>query len=351
MRFTSPFLFTVCQVGAEKALKAEIARDYPELRFAFSRPGFLTFKKAEGEITTDFELKSVFARAYGVCHGKKSLADAQKFIPELRAQDPRVKLHAWERDRYAPGETPKGFEPGSWVKPLIKALKVENSPAEDGDTICDLIAVEEDEYWVGVHQHSHWHSPYAGGRPEIAVPKDAPSRAYLKLEEGILWSGAPLRKGDIAVEIGSAPGGASYSLIRRGLNVLGIDPAEMDPKILKSPQYKHISRPVNQVLREELPNSVEWLLLDMNVAPNVSIFAMDRLASRMIDTLLGVLLTVKLNDWKIAAEIPSILEHVRAIGMSKVRATQLASNGQEIFVYGLTRKGKQRLSNQKSSKS
>ena len=38
---TSPFLFTVCQVGAEGALKNEVLRSHPELRFAYSRPGFV----------------------------------------------------------------------------------------------------------------------------------------------------------------------------------------------------------------------------------------------------------------------------------------------------------------------
>ena len=38
------FVFATCQFGAEAALKDEIARDVPALRFAYSRPGFLTFK-------------------------------------------------------------------------------------------------------------------------------------------------------------------------------------------------------------------------------------------------------------------------------------------------------------------
>ena len=38
------FLFATCQVGAEAALKAEMAHRWPGFRFAYSRPGFLTFK-------------------------------------------------------------------------------------------------------------------------------------------------------------------------------------------------------------------------------------------------------------------------------------------------------------------
>ena len=58
----SPFLFTVCQVGAEAALKQEVAREHPELKFAFSRPGFITFKNDSGVLPLHFELRSVFAQ-------------------------------------------------------------------------------------------------------------------------------------------------------------------------------------------------------------------------------------------------------------------------------------------------
>lgn len=40
------FFLTTCQVGAERALKREFARRWPELHAAFSRPGFVTFKHA-----------------------------------------------------------------------------------------------------------------------------------------------------------------------------------------------------------------------------------------------------------------------------------------------------------------
>ena len=41
------FIFATCQVGAEKAVKGEVARRWPDFRFAYSRPGFLTFKLPE----------------------------------------------------------------------------------------------------------------------------------------------------------------------------------------------------------------------------------------------------------------------------------------------------------------
>lgn len=351
------FIFTVCQAGAELALKKEIVQRYSEFHPAFSRPGFITFKKAQtGELSPDFELQLVFARAYGLSDCKGSLQDFGARLAlfqswALKSGRGKLRLHFLERDFHPVGEEPKGFVIGerarkakldflSLIPEEKRDLFFEEEKAQLGDWVLDFIVVEEAEIWMGHHIHTSFHSPFPGGRPTgIVVPPEAPSRAYLKLEEALLWSGAPLQAGDCAVEIGSAPGGSCLALLRRGLEVVGIDPGEMDPVISQDPKFTFIQKTVASVLREDLPENVHWLLLDMNVVPSVSLFSVDRLASRMKDSLLGVLLTVKINQWKWADQIPSMLEHIQAMGMQKVRATQLSSNGQEIFIYGLTRKG------------
>jgi len=350
----SQFIFVVCQVGAEPALKKEIGREHPDLKFAFSRPGFITFKSATENLPLDFCLRSVFARSYGLSMGKlgpkegtqkEKAEQILKWIEQRRSSSSNAIqpcLHIWERDQYQPGEEPLGFKAGVWRDSAVQAFQTDlpiNQPAKNGDLVFDVILVEEDEWWCGVHQHNSDHSAFPGGNPIIPLHPDAPSRAYVKFEEALLWSGAPIRSGDVAVEVGSAPGGASFSMLQRGLSVVGIDPAKMDPIVARSKSFQHIQRPVASVLREELPETVHWFLMDMNVAPAVSIFAVDRLATRLRESLLGVLLTVKLNQWKLADEIPSILEHVRVMGMAQVKATQLPSNRQEIFIYGITRKG------------
>ena len=276
---SSSFLFTVCQVGAEATLKKEIAREHPSLKFAYSKPGFLTFKQAESPIPQDFDLHSVFARSFGVSVGGVKSSEFSK-LSEI-AQDllkagkkSKLRLHVWERDLHPPGEEPKGFQSGAWARKWEKNIRkqmpglFEDFPqAKTDDLVMDVILLDEDLAWVGSHIHSATHSPWPGGRPLLSVPKEAPSRAYLKLEEAILWSGTHLRSGDTAVEIGSAPGGASYALLERGLHVVGIDPAKMDPLLLKHPHFQHFQTPVANILREDLPDSVEWLLLDMNVEP------------------------------------------------------------------------------------
>lgn len=347
------FLFTVCQVGAEKALKSELARDYPQFKFAFSQPGFITFKwDSKNSLPPDFELKSVFARAYGLSKGQFQLQEIDSILNlakelAVQASKGRIHLHVWEKDQYAPGEEPMGFSFGQSSSEFESQLRQAAEPylfaphsiPASGETVLDIIILDELKGWIGFHIHSGFHSIFPGGRHRISLPQDAPSRAYLKFEEGLQWSGAALRKGDTAIEIGSAPGGTSYALLKRGLKVIGIDPGDMAPELLKNSDFIHMKRTVASVLREELPQSIQWLLLDMNVEPRISLFAVDRLASRMKDTLLGVFLTVKMNQWRYAAEIPSMVEHVKAMGMVRVKVAQLSSHRQEILIFGLTRKG------------
>src|SRR5437762_697324 len=108
------FLFTTCQVGAEATLKRELAKHRPSFRFAYSRPGFITFKlPPDHGLEHDFDLKSIFARSYGFSLGKvenESVDAAATEVWQLAAGTPFAALHVWPRDLHAPGD--HDFEAG-----------------------------------------------------------------------------------------------------------------------------------------------------------------------------------------------------------------------------------------------
>ena len=246
---TTSFLFCVCQTGAEGAVAEELARSRPTLRRAFARPGLITFKDTAGEVAPDLTLGAVFVRAFGASIGPAAdlatLVDAvRRFCPEGQA----VRLHVWERDVSRPGEEPQGHQYGlqaAEARARIEAAwagtgraLLPGARAEDGDWVLDVIVAGDEPWWLGCHIHGPEHGPWPGARIAVEMPLEAPSRAYRKLEEALIWSGAPLRAGDVAVEIGSSPGGASYALLRRGVEVHGIDPATVS--------YTHLTLPTNR---------------------------------------------------------------------------------------------------------
>jgi len=358
---TSSFLFCVCQTGAEGAVAEELAHIRPSLRRAFARPGLITFKDTAGEVVApDLRLGAVFVRAFGASIGPAAelsalVAAVTRFCPEGQA----VRLHVWERDVSRPGEEPSGHQYGlqaaeararieaAW--PATGRELLAGARAEDGDWVLDVIVSGDEPWWLGYHIHGPGHGPWPGGRIAVEMPPEAPSRAYRKLEEALRWSGAPVQAGDVAVEIGSSPGGASYALLRRGVEVHGIDPAKMAPVVLDynkdrpGNHFIHLDRPMSMVQRGDLPQVLHWVLLDVNLAPQIALITARRLAARPRGALLGVLLTLKLDDWKAIKHIPRFLNSVSAMGMVEVKATQLPSNRMEVFVCGLTEKGQARM--------
>jgi 23S rRNA (cytidine2498-2'-O)-methyltransferase len=344
----SQFLFTVCQRGAEPALKAEIARLWPDFRFAYSRPGFVTFKLPDdAKLAEDFDLQSVFARTYGFSLGRVQGSDASGLAGDVwRLMEDRPQaLHVYERDAAEPGE--RDFEPGvtllaEEVGRLVAEAAGENPPSvnrivRSGQHVLDVVLVEPNEWWIGRHRASAPPSRWPGGVFPVELPEEAVSRAYLKMAEALAWSRLPIEKGDRCVELGSAPGGAAQMLLDRGCLVTGIDPAEMPPELLEREGFTHVRARSKDLKRREF-HGMQWLTADLNVAPNYTLETVEAIVTHRATHFRGLILTLKLIEWEMAGQIPEYLERVRSWGFEHVRARQLSYNRQEICVAALRRR-------------
>ena len=346
------FLFVTCQVGAEKAVKSELARRWPDFRFAYSRPGFLTFRiPAEPRLMTDFDLESIFARAYGFCLGKVTGGDFDELareVWEVYGQRPVRRLHVWPRDAAKPGD--HDFEP-SITAEAIKAHQAafrhcphpeklaEEAhdplrPGEKGEFVLDCVMVQTEEWWVGYHRVKSVPSQWPGGMMNLELPEDAVSRAWLKMEEALRWSQLPMSAGAQCVELGSAPGGASQALLSRGLMVTGIDPAEMHPNLLKHPSFTHIRKRALDVRRRQF-RKTRWITADMNVDPEYTCDVLESIVTHPEVNVRGMLITLKLLDWRQYDTISQYLERIRGWGYNFVWARQLQYNRQEVCVAAL----------------
>jgi hypothetical protein len=80
----------------EPALKREVARTRPELRFAYSRPGLVTFK-SERPVTAEDPPGSVFARVWGRSIG--AAADVESAAEKLAAAGVSgERVHVFQRE-------------------------------------------------------------------------------------------------------------------------------------------------------------------------------------------------------------------------------------------------------------
>lgn len=311
------FAFATCLPGLEPALKRDVARVRPELRFAYSRPGLVTFK-SPSTITPDDRPGSVFARVWGASLGaSRDPDDAAHKLAQVGA----TRVHVFARDE----ETPPDLAP--WRAALTAWP---TGRAHDSELVADVIVAADEPAWLGLHRHDREHLPEPGGAISVEVPADAPSRAYAKIEEAIAWCELPIAAGQVALEIGAAPGGAVMALAKRGLTVWGVDTGELAPQVLALPGVHHLAMKVGALRWEELPPRVDWLLVDVNLAPQVALHEIARLMPPLKKTLRGAVITLKLNDWAFVDELGVLAERIAGFGFHDVRMRHLPSNRREV---------------------
>lgn len=328
----SHFVFATCHPGLESALTHELAARRPELRRSFSRPGFLTLKQPDAPVDPAAPLGALLARAFGVGLGPwRNGAEAVQTVRALAQAEGQLALHAWAMEGVPP--------PMEQVAALRSAtLGCWRDDLAVGAAVLDLVALEPATVWMGWHRHTAQHSVHAGGCMPMAVPLEAPSRAYGKMVEALAWSGAALAPGDTALELGSAPGGGTLALLQRGLHVVAVDPGRMDPSLAGVAQahgvtLTHLCKPVAQLLPRELPPA-QWLFSDMNLAPAVVLRAVQRLMPAQRQSLRGVLMNWKINDLAVVSGLGDLLMRFAGLGFCDVRAAHLGQHRQEIAVWG-----------------
>ena len=345
------FIWVCCQAGAEATLKADVARHHAALRFSFSRPGFVTFRLPADDAALDpTKLQSAFARAAGWSVGRID-ADVTKLsaILEELPRHPFKHLHLWSRHERLPGD--RGFEPfltaeegllGNELRPAfcegleLPGLQV-NRPAKRGDWVIDVILVDETTWWVGYHRAWNVVTGWPGGIPPLKRREDIVSRAFWKMEEALRWSRLPLKAGQQCIEIGSSPGGACQSLLHRGLLVIGLDPADMDPRIVQHANFRHVRARAADLKRKEFAGAT-WLFSDANIAPENTLAAVEDIVTNRRVNVQGMLLTLKLLDWSMAAELQPHIDRIRGWGYRFLRTRQLAFNRRELCVLAVRRK-------------
>lgn len=343
------FVFAVTQAGAERPLKNEIARAHPPLRFAFSRPGFVTFR-APTEITVgnEVELNSVFARTWGYSLGKVSGHDdielaraAWRLVGEEAPGRRFAHLHVWPRERPLPGDEEFDGAADALAQTIGELLAEQqpepatrpavNAVAAAGDLVLDCILVERREWWLGWHRAGSPETRWPGGVPPIAAPERTISRAYYKIVEALESSQLPIAPGDRCVEIGSSPGGSCWALLERGLEVVGIDPADMDLAVLAHPRFTHVRARAKDVKRSVF-RDCRWLVMDANVAPGYTLDTLDGVLTHGGARPEGLVLTLKLTDPALTEKLPALAERLRGYGYRRVRIRQLAFNRREVCV-------------------
>ena len=345
----SNFLLVGCQGGAEQALERRQQQCFPELRKATWRRGLVSFRLPEvaggGADEQDVSWRQaavpplladrlVFARAsirtLGQVHGDND----QQRVEATRAltgQAAFAAVHVWKRDLRLALE----------VEPIRAALtNAYGLPANPhspttGNLVLDCVIDTADRWWIGWHQSRTRVDSWPGGRYPGSLPADAVSRAWLKLDEAIARFGLSLEPGQRACELGAAPGGAAQRLLSAGLEVIGVDPASIDPRVADHPRFTHWQKRARDVRVKDLRNC-DWLVTDMNIDPTSIMAALERVLKTSGRRPRGVIATLKLPDWSRADDIDGWLSRFASWGYQP-RVQQLSTGGRELCLVAVRR--------------
>lgn len=299
----SKFYYFLCNEGSEAFLKEEIKCFYPELSFAYSTKGFVTFKLNR---PLKNKLKVTFARHFGEYLGRGlenvMLSEFQSIVG---------KTIFYNLD----GEI----------------FKSEN--LQLGDEVFELIKLSEEAVYLGKFKVECEQDKLIGGFQSMDIPSEAPSRAYLKIIHGAKVAGVDFKSGQNAIEIGSSPGGATYALLAKGLNVIGVDPGKMDAICLENKNFQHHEVSIQDFKVDKINRPIDWFLVDMNLAPEATIRECEKILAVINTTMKGGFITLKMTKQSLVSKLPFYRKLLERLGFDVILTTQLPSHKQEFLMY------------------
>jgi len=327
MKVEEQFLFFCTNIGNEKLLKEEIHTFYPDFNLSYSRKGFLTYKNKgiQYDLNTISQLELTFSTRCGICFGRSNpidlLTDLVNSCDDFQLTLDKCTIHSFSINTDFELSTSSIFQGEvNQYTPINK-------------TVIDVIALSDKEIWCGVHKVAKTTTHYPNSQIDLELPINSPSKSYLKIAQAIELLHIEIKRNDRWLDFGSAPGGASYYLLNRGVKVWGIDPAKMDRLILANSNYTHISKPVQDLAQEDLPlGDIDWIYVDLNLNPNQAIKEILRLSKKYNNRLKGILFTVQIVKDEYVQSIEDFEEEFFNWGFSSVISRQVPAHKREYLI-------------------
>lgn len=163
-----------------------------------------------------------------------------------------------------------------WVAPLSRALRETGSLAARGAGSGHRLELllESFESVVVALSIAGNRSPFDGGVPRLRLSASAPSRSAMKLDEAwrVFFDDHNrldyLGGGRQAVDLGAAPGGWTWQLVRQGMQVTAVDNGPMNAELMATGQVNHVQ---DDGYRWRPKRAVDWMVCDIVDQPRKTI--------------------------------------------------------------------------------
>jgi 23S rRNA (cytidine2498-2'-O)-methyltransferase len=200
-----------------------------------------------------------------------------------------------------------------WVSPLSRGLRgaglLQSDPGAELPARLELLLLGFDRVIAGVSIAGN-RARFVSGIPRLRLPAAAPSRSALKLEEAwkVFLSADTeldyLGGGKQAVDLGAAPGGWAWQLVRQGMMVTAVDNGPMNSELMASGHVEHIEADGYQWRPRR---GVDWMVCDIVDHPRrTAAMAVDWLNQKLCRyTVFNLKLPMKkrYDEWLICRDI------------------------------------------------
>lgn len=240
---------------------------------------------------------------------------------------PAVSLQVW-----ASGPVEGDFRPDELRRELEEAL-VEDGIRVGRAGMAQVLSVclAGDQALLGLNGIASALSDWPGGRVRLARPKGQISRSEFKLEELFRTTALQPPARGLALDLGASPGGWTRILRAHGLDVVAVDPAELDPRLRRDRHIRHVRTTAAPYLAGNR-EMYDIIVNDMRMDPAMSVGLMVHAAKHLKPG--GMLVvTLKLAPHGAVRVVRDALARLDTV-VDVVFARQLHHNRNEITVVG-----------------
>jgi len=284
----------------------------------FSDKNYIMSKYVKVDENLASRLKhSIFVRHYYKIDKVLSTFDQLK-ISDLKIDKTKVcALHAV----YGVGVENKTFD-------ILKMLENEGYSCDIKAPEIVISATFLDKIYIGVSPRAELPTNYKQGMPHYAKRNEI-SRAEFKLQEATEYYNLNTAKVHTALDLGASPGGWTHLLAKKGIKVIAVDPAELDPRVSKNKNVIHYKE-LSQNFLTHYNEKFDMVVNDMKMFGDKSAHIVCN-CEKIINTGATLVMTIKLAETKIWEQITATLdilkEKFNIIGVKK-----LFHNRQEVTV-------------------
>lgn len=191
------------------------------------------------------------------------------------------------------------------------------------------VYVSKDTVYAGISHFSQLLSIWSAGAIHFSRALETLSRAEYKLRE--IFATFPLNlQGEVAVDLGAAPGGWTKALRDMDFEVYAIDPAFLDHRLSSDPLVHHYQMTSQQFVEENPFFECDLIVNDMKMSPQLSIPIFVDAAKQLNPNGYGII-TIKLSKFYRFTDALDALETLRK-HFEVLYARQLFHNRNEITV-------------------